>query len=403
MFSAVQLHPDEQMNPFTTAEEDLLFENIQRLLNASKSFQPNVSSPELQDTGHELLFVDAIFNIYTEVFFIILYSIVAVVGFSSNLLMITSLLIPPVLIKEPCYFRFFLLMISNLMMCFFCLPFTLIILIRRHWVLGQIACQFIPYFQSVAVIINTLTTAVISVDRLLLVTRNSLRRSNRASSISVSGTWHPLAIETVGIWSIAFIVSLPIPMYQDFVDISIGKTIIIRKCVELWPKGHWKGAYLVVNMLFQFLIPALILLTTFTQITRHLHSSQARSHANRTSSSRLRLESYSTFTDRSHVSVRVDSLTRSQHQRDQQVSRVLFWIVVCYITTWGPWNVYNIYLNYFVGQETDEEIVNLKMIFLYLLVMLTIPVNALLYGWINPCIRKQAVRVLASFKLLHGP
>jgi len=90
-----------------------------------------------------------------------------------------SLLVPPVLIKRSLLLPLLLLILSDLMMCFFCLPFTLISLIRRHWALGHTACQFIPSCSPFPSSSTARRTAAISVDRLLLVTRNSLRRSNR--------------------------------------------------------------------------------------------------------------------------------------------------------------------------------------------------------------------------------
>jgi hypothetical protein len=403
-----------QMNPSTISDEEVFQQNLQRLLNASRTFNRSNFYTLYQD-NQDLLFPDSIFDPWTEKLLITLYASLDLAGLFSNLLMITSLLISPTLIKDPCFFRFFLLMISNLMMCFFCLPFTLFFLIKRYWTLGKVACQFIPFLQSVAVIINTLTTAMISVDRLLLVTGSTPHRHRSSAGQTTSCfIWKPLLLETFIIWGIAIFASIPIPWFQEFVNVSIGPTVIIMKCVELWPSGHLKGYYLIVNMMIQFLIPAGILITTYFRITRHLTNTTAgrRAGNNVTNSSAIRrsrgMRYFSFLRTRFPVSVfvsrsgsldhRVDSMTRSQHIRDKRVSRLLFWIVVCYTVTWGPWNLYNILLNYYSYTEIEAKSTHLTLALLYVLSMVNVPVNALLYGWNNPGIRRHAIRVLKSLK-----
>lgn len=339
-------------------------------------------------------FIDSYFTSFAEFFLIFLYSLVAIVGFSSNILMITSLLISPALISQPCYCRFFLLMISDLLMCIFCLPFTLIILIRREWTLGGPACLLIPFFQSVAAITNTLTTALISTDRLFLVTQNSINQNQGNSSHAL---WRPLAIETAVIWISAIAVSIPIPFYQDHVKVLNLQTNTTMKCIELWSSGHLKGMYLFVNMLFQFLIPAAILLATYFKITRHL----SQSHNDRSE------EYIPTYTYRNDSNADSPTLSTShnspiqepQGNRDRNVSRILLSIVACFITTWGPWHFFIIYLNYISTLAAEETNVRMLIALLYLLFMMTISVNALLYGWINPHIRQKASKALSFLKI----
>ena len=83
----------------------------------------------------------------TEDILIAIYTIIGVVGLISNLVLILIILKSRSLRFFPYNVLLLNLMVSNILMTIFCIPFTLVGLIRRSWSFGKFLCGFIPAVQ----------------------------------------------------------------------------------------------------------------------------------------------------------------------------------------------------------------------------------------------------------------
>lgn len=59
------------------------------------------------------------------------------------------------------------LAISDLIMCIFCMPLTLVQLLLKNWMLGDFMCRVVPFLQAVNVFASTMTITAIALDRYL--------------------------------------------------------------------------------------------------------------------------------------------------------------------------------------------------------------------------------------------
>lgn len=402
------------------ANDQIFVQSIKKLLNASDNgllFLTNGST-------NQTLFPDNRYDGKIESFLIFCYVVVAIIGFVTNISIIFVVLSSDKLLSQPCVFRVLSLLCSDVLMIFTCLPFTLLIVLWDSWNYGSIACKLIPFLQSVSIIVCTSTTAMISVDRLILVTRNSLRNRNNRLSLNVN-KWISIRSETGFIWILALILSSPIPFFQDLIHIRLSSTTLLKKCVELWPSRQVKAVYLMVNMTFQFFLPAIILVMTYSLITKHLKESKANIKRFRIAASERERESTSSAAN--HIQNRLmiphdvngflsptpsitstpdrnipgrktgtsrDSNRSISNRRDQQVSQTLISILLSFVIAWCPWNFFNFFLNHVDYSHTEAPQMHLTLAFLLLLAMTIIPVNAYLYGWINPSIRNRALELI---------
>lgn len=212
---------------------------------------------------------DHTFTSSTRVTLIILYTIMALIGSSANIFISVVILFSKKLLKNPSNVLVLNLMASGILMSIFCIPFTLIGLTYRSWIFGSFFCKLIPSLQSTSIFVCSATIAMISVDRLVRVTRNV--PSHSYNRVFARTHWIIMLIETSVIWLLSAGVSIPIAYYQSTIQIG-SNDVGYEKCVELWPSESVKGIYAVTFMVVHYLGPSVILLFCHLEIKSHLES-----------------------------------------------------------------------------------------------------------------------------------
>ena len=451
---------------FQNAEQKFLLESLERLRNASR-----------MTTDEEILRIisnsssindDSYYSRPVEFLLIILYSILAVIGFGLNMFMTCVIIFSKKLMRNPSNLLVLNLMTSDLLMVIFCVPFTLMSLVWKSWIFGRAMCKLIPFLQSVSIIVCSATIAMIAIDRLIRVTKNISTNSYHAMFARTH--WIMISLETACIWIFALVTSSPIAFYQFLITMSVKSSTIFSKCMEIWPQESYKGMYAITNMMIQFFLPTFILIYSNIMIKRHLEGNlsgldtsvvsksmkstrvtigpSSPSSSNNLSDLRMPSSTISFFRlfschlsgnnpvttnvtseslsqagtnsmnehsssnnnqlnprkstitehSRSDTISRNRSLLMKEMKRNQQVTRTLFSIVLSFTITWLPWNLFNIYLDFAPTYALPVESTYLILAFCYLVAMLTIPVNAFMYGWANPAIRGEALAVLGLLK-----
>ena len=64
------------------------------------------------------------------------------------------------------------LFVSDILLCIFCMPFTLVAIIRRSWSFGAFMCKLVPLIQAVATFVSAATISFIAIDRMNQITAN---------------------------------------------------------------------------------------------------------------------------------------------------------------------------------------------------------------------------------------
>lgn len=141
------------------------------------------------------------------------------------------------------------LAVADLVMAFFCMPFTFADTILGHWVFYKPLCTLVLFVQLFAVAASVMTNMAIGIDRFLAVIF-PLR-----SRVTYSRSKYVIAV----IWFCA----LSLASVQFFVG-RAQQYGDIYKCEEVWPSQESRKIYTVCLFLCTYVIPLLILSITYS-------------------------------------------------------------------------------------------------------------------------------------------
>ena len=141
------------------------------------------------------------------------------------------------------------LAVADLVMAFFCMPFTFADTIMGHWPFPKPLCTLVLFVQLFAVAASVLTNMAIGIDRFLVVT------FPLKSRVTYSRSKYIIAI----IWSCAFCLAA----VQFFVGRAESYGDVV-KCIEKWPNVQSRRIYTIAVLLCTYIIPVIILAITYS-------------------------------------------------------------------------------------------------------------------------------------------
>ncbi|KAM4611604.1 leukotriene B4 receptor 1-like [Polymixia lowei] len=131
----------------------------------------------------------------------------------------------------------------------------------RGWEFGLAACKLVHYLSSVNMYVSIYLICLMSMDRWLAVTRPFLSQRMR--------TKRSLLVILLGIWIMAFILSLPMPFYRSLYRIQETS---LSYCIPQWSsKGHQVFQYLFETIM-GCLLPFTFILTCYSSVFCRLRS-----------------------------------------------------------------------------------------------------------------------------------
>lgn len=259
--------------------------------------------------------------------------------------------------------------LSDIILCVFCMPFTLIVLIRRSWFLGAFLCKIVPFVQASTIFVSAATVLAIAVDRY-----NTIISFNPQNP---KGGTKAKFYSTLLIWISAFVMSIPMSVFQGTVPVGLPGLRFYDKCVELWPSSASKGIYTVLTLILQFVIPALTLLITHFHIRAHLNA---------------RIFQVDCDMLRNQGSTINQERLKRDLRRNTRATMVLFNICIVFTLSWLPWNGLNL-LAEFHPNFLDPKHLYLAFAICHMAAMSSSITNPILYGWLNSNIRREMIRM----------
>ncbi|KAG8198311.1 hypothetical protein JTE90_021562 [Oedothorax gibbosus] len=228
---------------------------------------------------------------------------------------------------------------------------------------GLFLCKFVPFVQGSTVFLSAATVSAIAIDRQKNVL-NLLPTKRRIQNKEVIGI-------ITAVWTISLVLSSPVPYAQTIKKVGLPHFYTYEKCVEKWPWSTAKGAYTVVILIMQFLIPALVLVTTHLKIESHLNVAKKRSNnSSRPSVDRVEIE-------------------RHRHRR---ATYILMIASAVFGITWLPWNIFSLIADFYPECMSAENLY-LGFVICHIIAMTSTTTNPILYGWLNSNIRKEILVV----------
>lgn len=179
----------------------------------------------------------------------------------------------------------------------------------RGWEFGTAACKLVHYLSSVNMYGSIYLICLMSTDRWLAVTRPFQSQRIR--------TKRSLLVLLLGVWMLAFVLSIPMPFYRSNLIIKTKSNITVRVCVPY----HWDS---VGHKVFQYLFETIMgCLVPFTLIN----------------------VCYSTVLCR---------LKKARFQSRGQGSRLILMIICAFAVFWLPYHIVNVIEVVGLLQNKDE-------------------------------------------------
>nr|AKQ63068.1 orphan G-protein coupled receptor 62 [Platynereis dumerilii] len=262
------------------------------------------------------------------------------------------------------------LAISDLTLCLFTQPFNLLKVSMSMWSLGGFMCKFVPMFAGTNVFVSTISITAIALDRFQVIvypTRDSMKRVGAAVAL-------------LAIWLISLLMASPLLIFNVLNPVEIAPGIVLYYvCVEN-PASHYeKGAYSIASMIFQYIVPILIVTVAHARICNKLKYRMINQQPTVALNSPFQ----------KHKNER-------EAKRKRKTNTLLVTIAAVFVCSWMPLNVFDIMADFNHSYLKTIDKNGLVFPICHLLVLSSACTNPLLYGWLNENFRREFVSVLCS-------
>uniref|UniRef100_A0A8C5S8A3 Gastrin/cholecystokinin type B receptor n=1 Tax=Laticauda laticaudata TaxID=8630 RepID=A0A8C5S8A3_LATLA len=205
---------------------------------------------------------------------IFLYSLIFLLSVAGNTLVIT-VLIRNKRIRTVTNLFLLSLAISDLMLCFFCMPFTLIPNLLQDFIFGSPLCKITSYFMGVSVSVSTFSLVAISLERYSAICKPLQSRVWQTKS-------HALKV-IAATWCLSFVIMTPYPIYSTLVPSGLPNSTT-SKCRINWPSTVIEQSWYIFQLLILFLIPGIVMMIAYGLISLELYRGIKFDASNRKSS-----------------------------------------------------------------------------------------------------------------------
>ncbi|XP_029510682.1 cholecystokinin receptor type A [Oncorhynchus nerka] len=255
------------MEPFTLHDMLINSTNLYKILcdfgikNVSECEDESETPPEPKDLNQTVR--------------IFLYSLIFLVSVLGNSLII-AVLVRNRRMRTVTNLFLLSLAASDLMLCLFCMPFTLIPNLMRDFVFGSGICKVAMYFMGISVSVSTFNLVAISLERYSaicnpLTSRTWQTKSHAAKVISAT-------------WVVSFLFMLPYPISSTLVPFTRVNNSTGNMCRLVWPSDVIQQSWYVSLLLLLFLVPGIMMMTAYGLISLELYRGIKFEMANRKSS-----------------------------------------------------------------------------------------------------------------------
>lgn len=276
---------------------------------------------------------------------IVIYSIVILVGFLENVI-IVCVVIKNRRLHVPTNIFILALAMSDILLCSFNLPFQLHYQLTDQWAFGDTLCRVIMPTYGVPVFVSSMSILMIAIDRYMLIVHPFRNRMTSFTAVCL----------VVSITVFTTLLAIPIIMQMEYKVIDLPALRIYRTfCIERWTSLKLRHIYTVSTILIQFFIPLVATSFLYIQISNVLKRRP---------------------------------IKKNERQNKNKTNKILISIVLLFSICWLPWNVFALTLEF---NFTVVSLRHLKLIdvLLKIFAMGSACINPFLYGWLNENFRKE--------------
>ncbi|XP_070613754.1 pyroglutamylated RF-amide peptide receptor isoform X3 [Erythrolamprus reginae] len=228
------------------------------------------------------------------------------------------------------------LALSDLLIAFFCVPFTLLQNISNNWLGGAFACKMVPFVQSTAIVTEILTMTCIALER----------HNGIVHPLKMKWQYtHRRAYTMLGIvWLLAAAVGSPmwhVQRVENKYDFLYEKKYVC--CLEEWPSPVHQKIYATFILIILFLLPLMLMLLLYSKIGYELWIKKRVGD-----SSVLR-------------NIHASEMSKISRKKKRAIVMMVT-VVVLFAICWTPFHVMHMLIEY-SNFEREYDDVTIKMIF----------------------------------------
>ncbi|XP_053209694.1 neuropeptide Y receptor type 6-like [Panonychus citri] len=222
---------------------------------------------------------NSMYSTSTEFIFILMYALIGCLGIGVNLIVILVILSTKRL-RNSEHDLILNLCAADILLCFWCIPFTLYQILRRDWSLGQLMCSAVPFLQATIVFVIAQTITVIAFDRFSVITgQHSLKRkhwstlsarmSSGGGSLTSTTYCCPLTKRIPLIWISSFLLGSPLIYFYKEVNFNYNGIPLYNRCIEDW-SGQVRIIYSTITFTVSLVVPIICLVASQIKIVTFL-------------------------------------------------------------------------------------------------------------------------------------
>ncbi|XP_077405920.1 pyroglutamylated RF-amide peptide receptor [Vanacampus margaritifer] len=263
------------------------------------------------------------------------------------------------------------LAVSDLLITFFCVPFTLLQNITSQWVGGVLVCKTVPFVQTTAVVTGILTMTCIAIERYLgIVFPLRMRRQSTCKR----------AYKMLGlVWTASLMVGSPMLFVQQ---LKVKYDFVYERhhvcCQETWRSPGERQAYATFIMAALFLLPLAAMLVLYTRIAFELWV-------------RKRVGDSSVLN-----TMNQRELVKMDRKKKRAVKMMMI-IVALFTVCWAPFHAVHMLFEYYdLEKKYDEVTLNMTLAVVQAVGFFNSFNNPLVYAFMNDNFKKSCVSALSQ-------
>ncbi|XP_051958218.1 pyroglutamylated RF-amide peptide receptor-like [Xyrauchen texanus] len=264
------------------------------------------------------------------------------------------------------------LAVSDLLITFFCIPFTLLQNISSEWLGGVLVCKTVPFVQTTAIVTGILTMTCIAIERYQgIVYPLKLKRQ-----YTPKGAYKMLGL----VWIAAVMVGSPMLFVQQLevkYDFLYDHHHVC--CQERWHSLVHRQVYATFIMVALFLLPLVAMLLLYSRIGIELWIHK-------------RVGDSSVLSTMNHREINKIS------RRKKRAVKMMIAIVLLFTVCWAPFHVVHMLFEYNDLEKNYNEVtVNMIIAVVQAIGFSNSFNNPIVYAFMNENFKKSCVATLSAY------
>ncbi|XP_062992181.1 pyroglutamylated RF-amide peptide receptor [Elgaria multicarinata webbii] len=228
------------------------------------------------------------------------------------------------------------LALSDLLIAFFCVPFTMLQNISSNWLGGAFACKMVPFVQSTAIVTEILTMSCIAVERhngIVHPLKMKWQYTNRRAYTMLGIVWLLAAVVGSPMWHVQRL--------ENKYDFLYEKEYVC--CLEEWASPVHQKVYATFILVILFLLPLMLMLLLYSKIGYELWIKK-------------RVGDASVL-----QTIHGNEMSKISRKKKRAIIMMVT-VVVLFAICWAPFHVMHMMIEY-SNFEREYDDVTIKMIF----------------------------------------